>query len=242
MKLKEFLRLMKMPILIIGGVIIIFSFMSYFFGFQLTLIKNTGLVTWVIYDVIYQLDYTHEVTFASWFQSLLFLFTAAGFFLIGWGDREKLKISSIQQGVIKLFSIVMFFLSVDEILCLRDQLGRRIEFTTGLLDNTNIEHLGYSGFLVYIPLALAGIVFFSFIFKKLIKNIRNVKQRVLTYRYFKLIIFLIPIYLILIFSEIYLLIFGHPIKLIFYIEELIKLGIIYSVYNFVLKISDNYNL
>ncbi len=242
MKLKEFLQLMKIPVLLIGAMIIIFSFMSYFFGFHLTLVKNKGLVTWVIYDVFYQLDYTHEATFASWFQSLLFIFTAAGFFLIGWGNREKLKISSARQGIIKLFSVIMFFLSIDEILCLRDQLGKRIEYTTGFLDNTNIEHLGYSGLIVYIPLALAGIVFFSLIFKKPIKNIRNVKQRVLTNHYFRLVILLIPIYLILVFSEVYLLMSGHPIKLILYIEEFIKLGMVFSAFSFVLKISDNYNL
>ena len=228
MKLKDFLKLMKIPILITGIVIIIFSFMSYLFGFQLTLVKDKGLITWIMYNLFYHLDYTHDITFAAWFMSLLLLLCALGLVLIGWGDKEKLKISSARLGIIKLFSVIMFFLSVDEILCLYNQLGQNLKYSTGLL--------------VYIPLALIGIIAFILVFNQLIKNIRTVKNRVQTNIYFRVVILLALIYFILVLGEGYLLMTGHPIKLIPYIAGFIKLGMIYGVYSLVLKISDNYNL
>jgi len=228
MKLKGFLKLMKTPILIIGIVISIFSFMSYFFGFQLTLVKNTGLATQIIYNLFHHLDYTHDITFAAWFVSLVLLLCALGLLLIGWGDREKLKISPVRQGIIKLFSVIMLFLSVDEILGLPDQLGQNLKYSTGLL--------------VYVPLALIGMVTFTLVFNQLIKNIRTVKHRVLTNIYFRAVILLALIYFILVLGEGYLLMSGYPIKLVPYIKGFVKLGMIYGVYSLVLKISDNYNL
>lgn len=228
MKLKEFLKLMKMPILIIGIVLIIFSFLSYFFGFQLTLVKDTGLLTKIMYNLFYHLDYTHDITFAACFMSLLLLFCALGLLLIGWGDKEKLKISSARQGIIKLFSLIMFLFSLDEILCLRDQLGQNLKYSTSVL--------------VYVSLALTGMVAFTLVFNQLIKNIRTVKNRALTNIYFRSVILLASLYFIFVLGEGYLLMSGHPIKLILYIEGFVKLGMIYGVYSLVLKISDNYNL
>ncbi|MDA3813953.1 MAG: hypothetical protein PF570_06830 [Candidatus Cloacimonetes bacterium] len=228
MKLKEFLKLMKMPLLIIGIVLSIFSFLSYFFGFQLTLVKDTGFLTKIMYNLFYHLDYTHDITFAAWFTSLVLLFCALGLLLIGWGDREKLKISPARQGIIKLFSLIMLLLSVDEILVLRDQLGQNLKYSTGLL--------------VYIPLALIGMVAFILVFNQLIKNIRTVKNRALTNIYFRAVILLALIYFILLLGEGYLRMSGYPIQVIPYIKGFVKLGMIYGVYSLLLKISDNYNL
>jgi hypothetical protein len=228
MKLKEFLKLMKMPLLIIGIVLSIFSFLSYFFGFQLTLVKDTGFLTKIMYNLFYHLDYTHDITFAAWFTSLVLLFCALGLLLIGWGDREKLKISPARQGIIKLFSLIMLLLSVDEILVIRDQLGQNLKYSTGLL--------------VYIPLALIGMVAFILVFNQLIKNIRTVKNRALTNIYFRAVILLALIYFILLLGEGYLRMSGYPIQVIPYIKGFVKLGMIYGVYSLLLKISDNYNL
>ena len=181
MKFKEFLLLMKTPILLILLMIIIFSFMSYFFGFQLTLVKDRGVLMWIIHGFFYQLDFTHNLSLATWFISFIILVIASGFFLIGWGDREKLKISTTRQWFIRLFSVIAFILSADEILLLRDQLGKKIENTTGLLDKINVEHLGYSWLFVYIPLALAGMIVFIFVFNKLIKNIKKSGYSIINY-------------------------------------------------------------
>lgn len=242
MKLKEFMRLLKIPILLIGGTIIIFSLLSYFFGFQLILIKDRSLITWVIYKVFYHLDITHDYAFASLFMSFVILICAMGLFLIGFGDREKLKINSARQVIIKLFSVIMLFLAMDEILCLREQLGRRLEYATGLFDKTVIEHQGFSWLLIYIPLALVGMVLFISIFNNLIKNIRSVKQRTLTFHYFRAVIILVPIYFILVWGEGYLLMTGHPAYLILYVEQFIKLGMIFCAYSLLLKVADSYNL
>lgn len=242
MKFKDFLLLMKTPILLIILMITIFSFMSYFFGFQLTLVKDRGLLMWIIYDVFYQLDYTHDLSLATWFISFIILVCASGFFLIGWGDREKLKIGSTRQWFIKLFSMTAFFLAADEILLLRVQLGKKIEYTTGFLDKTKIEHLGYSWLLVYIPLALIGMIIFIFVFNKLIKNIKSVNHKFFINRYLGSIILLVPIYFIFALGGRYLLMVDTSIKLILYFEGVLKMGLIYCFYCFVLIISENYNL
>jgi len=242
MKFKEFLLLMKTPILLILLMIIIFSFMSYFFGFQLTLVKDRGVLMWIIHGTFFQLDFTHDLSLATWFISFIILVIASGFFLIGWGDREKLKISTTRQWFIRLFSVIAFILSADEILLLRDQLGKKIEDTTGLLDKINVEHLGYSWLFVYIPLALAGMIVFIFVFNKLIKNIKSVSHKFFINRYLSSIIILVPLYFILAFIGRYMLMSGTSSRLIPYFEGVLKTGILYCLYNFVLKIIESYNL
>ena len=233
---------MKTPILLILLMIIIFSFMSYFFGFQLTLVKDRGVLMWIIHGVFYQLDFTHDLSLATWFISFIILVIASGFFLIGWGDREKLKISTTRQWFIRLFSVIAFILSADEILLLRDQLGKKIEDTTGLLDKINVEHLGYSWLFVYIPLALAGMIVFIFVFNKLINNIKSVNHKFFINRYLSSIIILVPLYFILAFIGRYMLMSGTSSRLIPYFEGVLKTGILYCLYNFVLKIIESYNL
>ncbi|MCK5051417.1 MAG: hypothetical protein KAS53_06755 [Candidatus Cloacimonetes bacterium] len=242
MKFREFLLLMKTPILLVILMIIIFSFMSYFFGFQLILVKDRGVLMWIIHGVFYQLDYTHDLSLATWFISFMMLIIASGFFLIGWGDREKLKISSTRQWFIRLFSVIAFILSADEILLLREQLGKKIEDTTTLLDKINVEHLGHSWLLVYIPLALIGTVVFIFVFNNLIKNIKSVSPKFFINRYLSLIILLVPVYFIFAFVGRYLMMSGNSISVIPYFEGILKMGMIYCFYSFVLKIIESYNL
>ena len=170
MKLKEFLKLMKLPVLITGSVIIIFSILSYFFGFQLTLVKDTGIAARVFHTLAYQLDITHKTTFITWFLSLITLLCAVGFMLIGWGDREKLKINSVQQGIIKLFSIVVLFLAIAEIFYKQNLIIQNSDSLINLL--------------IYLPLFF-GMIMFIYLFKQLIKNIKIAKRRVLTDHYFK---------------------------------------------------------
>ena len=228
MKLKELLKLMRLPILIAVIVITIFSILYYFFGFQLTLVKDTGVVTRVFYTLFYQLDITHETTLTTWFLSLMFLLCAVGFMLIGWGDREKLKINFVQQGIYKLFSVVCIFLAIAEMYSKQNLLVYNSESLINLF--------------VYLSLILVGIIMFIYVFKQLINNIKIAKRRIIINHYFKLTIILISIYLILVAGENYLLMSGHPITLIPYFVQLVKLGMIYNVYILILKISDNYNL
>ncbi len=242
MKLREFLLLMKTPIFLVILMIIIFSFMSYFFGFQLTLVKDRGVLMWIIHGVFYQLDYTHDLSLATWFISFMMLVISSGLFLIGWGDREKLKIGSTKQWIIRLFSVTVFILSADEILLLREQLGKKIEDMTNLLDKINVEHLGHSWLLVYIPLALIGTIVFIFVFNKLIKNIKSVNPKFYINRYLSAIILLVPIYFIFAFVGRYLVMSGNPISVFPYFEGILKMGLIYSFYSFVLKIIESYNL
>jgi|AntAceMinimDraft_17_1070374.scaffolds.fasta_scaffold97640_1 hypothetical protein len=222
---------MKMPIIITSIVIILFSILSYFFGFQLTLAKNMNLAMRIMYALIYQLDITHHLTFATFFTSFVILLCATGFLLIGWGNREKLKINSTRQGIIKLFSVIMLFFASNEILGLSDQLGRKLEYA-----------MGFSRLFIYLPLILTGILIFISLFSQLIKNIRTVKKRALANHYFKSVILLALTYLILIVSDRYLSRSGYSIKVILYIEQFIKLGMIYYLYILILKITDNYNL
>ncbi|MEA2097147.1 MAG: hypothetical protein U9P73_10710 [Candidatus Cloacimonadota bacterium] len=242
MKLKDFLKLIELPILVMGITIAIFSLISYFFGFQITLVKDLGLFTHAIYNIFYHLDFTHDFTIASLFMSFVILICSFTLFLMGWGDREKLKISSIQQGILKLFSGLMLLLSVDEILDLRKQLGMSIESVTGFLDGTKLENLGFSWLLVYLPLVLVSFIIFSIFFHKFIKKIKNVRQRTFAYRYFWAVIILVPVYYLLVLTEGYLLFSGHSGNTLIYVEEFCKLGMIFSVYGLVLKVSDNYNL
>ncbi len=242
MKLREFLLLMKTPILLVILMIIIFSFMSYFFGFQLTLVRDRGVLMWIIHGVFYQLDYTHDLSLATWFISFMMLVIASGLFLIGWGDKEKLKIGSTRQWLIRSFSVIAFVLSADEILLLREQLGMKIEDTNSLLDKINVEHLGHSWLLVYIPLALIGTIMFIFVFNRLIKNIKSVNPKFFINRYLSVIIVLVPIYFIFAFVGRYLLMSGSTLGLIPYFEGILKMGLIFSFYSFVLKIIESYKL
>lgn len=242
MKLKDFLLLIKIPVLLIGIMIVIFSFMSYFIGFQLVLVKDMGLVTWVIHDVLYHLDFTHDFTFASWFISVVLLLIAFGLFLIGFSKNEKTKLSTFQQGLLKLFSIIFILLSADQILGFRYNIGKKIEYTFGLFENMNIEYLGYSWLLIFIPLAIICYIFFIYTINKLSKNIRNVKERKITAKHFKLVSLLIPVYLILSVLEALLLHSGSSIGLFIYFEEFVKLATIFGIFILVLKIADNNNL
>ncbi len=242
MKLKEFLKLIKTPILILGIMIIVFSLISYFFGFQITLVKDMGLFTRAIYDIFYHLDLTHDFTIASLYMSFVILISAFTFFLMGWGDREKLKISASQQGVMKLFSGLMLLLSVDEILGLKFQMGQNIEYLTGFLRGTNLEQLGYSWLIIYLPAAIIGLGFFSIFFNKLIKSIRNVNQRTHAKRYLLSVIVMVPAYYLIVIFGAYLKWSDSSVDIMIYIEEFLKFGMIYSVYGLVLKVSDNYNL
>ena len=242
MKLKEFLKLIKAPIMILGSTIMIFSMISYFFGFQITLVKDLGVFTRAIYDIFYHLDLTHPFTIASLFMSFVILICSFTFFLMGWGDREKMKISSSQQGVMKFFSGIMLLLAIDEILNLKYQLGQNIEYLTGFLGGTELENLGYSWLILYLPAAFIGLFFFSLFFRKLIGSIRNARQRTFGYRYFTAVIILVPLYYLITLLRIYLIWMGNPVDILLYLEELSKLGMIYAVYGLVLKVSDNYNL
>jgi len=242
MKLKEFLKVIKAPILIFGGMIIIFSLISYFFGFQITLVKDMGLFTMAIYDILYHLDLTHDFTIASLFMSFVILICSFTFFLMGWGDREKLKITFAQQVIMKLFSGIMLLLSVDEILNLKFKMGQNIEDITGFMKGTRLENLGYSWLLVYLPFALIGTIIFSIFFNKLIKSIRNIRQRSFAYRYLLSVIILMSVYYLLILYRAYLIWSGNSLGFMLYIEEFSKLGMIFAVYGLVLSVSDNYNL
>jgi len=242
MKLKEFLSILKIPVLLIGIMIVIFSFMSYLIGFELVLVKDMGLVTWVIYDVFYHLDFTHDFTFASWFISFIIMLIAFGFFLIGFNSNEKIELSSFQQRILKSFSVICFFMSADQVLRLRYNIGIKIEDTLGFLDNTKIEYLGYSWILIFIPLVIIFYIFFIPIINKLITNIRNVKERRVTAKYFKLVSLLIPIYLISVILEAYLLYSGSSISFFLYLKGFTKIVMVYSIFTLVEKIVDNNNL
>ncbi|MDP8268355.1 MAG: hypothetical protein P9L97_06450 [Candidatus Tenebribacter davisii] len=221
MKLKEFLKLLKTPLLIIGIVIIILSILSHFFSFHFILLKDSGFPAKLVHFILGQFDYTYTVNFASWFISVLYLITSAGFFLIGFAKNEKIILNLLERCLLKLFGIVFIIISSNMI---------------------KLDNLGNSWLLVYLITTLVGVVSFAFIFKGLIKNIKNVKKRGLASNSFRIVMLLISVYFIFIIIENYQFISESSLGSLVYIIQLIQLSTIFLIYDLQLKISDNYNL
>jgi len=221
MKLKDFLKLLKTPLLITGIVIIILSILSHFFSFQFILLKDIGFPAKLVHFILGQFDYTHTVNFASWFISVLYLFTGTGFFLIGFAKNEKLILNLFERGLLKLFGIVFVIISSNMI---------------------KLDNLGNSWLLVYLITTLVGIVSFAFIFKGLVKNIKNVKKRGLASNSFRIVMLLISVYFIFLIIESYHFVSESSLGSLVYIIQLIHLSVIFLIYDLQLKISDSYNL
>ena len=242
MTLRDFLNYLKIPIFITGIIITIFSFSSFFLGSQLVILRDRGLFFWLLHDLFYNLDYTHEVTFASWFQSLLFLATAAGFFLLGWGDNIKMQLTIIPRRFFELATFVLIFLSADEMISIHEQLGKKIEYTTQLMDNTKIQHLGYSWLFLYVPIIIIGLIILIGISNKLIKNIADIEVKKRLKKYFMLFAITLPLIFVCEAIEGYLLLSGFSGSIIVYFEELFEYIMLFSAFNVTLVWSNYYKL
>ncbi|MCF7859356.1 MAG: hypothetical protein K9N07_08580 [Candidatus Cloacimonetes bacterium] len=242
MKLKKLMQSAKIPILIIGIIITVFSVFSYFFSFQITLNKHISLLTNLVYNIFYQLDFCKEHNIASLFMSFMFLLLAHGFFILSTADNEKLKLAPQKRGLAKLISIILLYLAVDEVLNVKIILGNYIENITGVFNNSFAHGQDLAWLILYIPVASLGLMIFNSVISKLVKSIKTKKRKRLAGRYFRTTIIFIIAYFSLMMLAIYIALLDQPIVIFFYLTEFVKLISIISASSLLLKISENYNI
>lgn len=148
------------------------------------------------------LDLRAEQTSATWFSSILFLITAMGFALLGWGRSEHYQIRSIERYLFKLASLALCALSVDEAASIHETIGIWFERQSTLLNDTAFEYIsasttGFSWLLIFSPIFLLGLAILVALLYRLIRTLPDKKQRLPAYYYLILALLCLPSVLVL---------------------------------------------
>jgi len=148
------------------------------------------------------LDLREEQTSATWFSSTLFLITAMGFALLGWGQSKQYNIHIIERYLFKLASLALCALSVDETASIHETIGIWFERQSTLLNDTAFEYIsasttGFSWLLIFAPIFLLGLAILVILLYRLIKVIPDNTQRTYAYYYLIFAVLCLPAVLVL---------------------------------------------
>lgn len=165
MKLIDALVALRPYLLVLCLFFIVGSAVAVLVG-PVSLDANSSSLRWLFADLMKQIDLRNEVVAASWFEGVLFLIVAVSFALLGWG-RSETYAPGHWRIFFQVMALAFVFLALDETVSLHEQLGKRVEYSTGVAACTNIENKGYSWVLVYLPAALVVIAMLQVAFKPL---------------------------------------------------------------------------
>ena len=156
MKIRELLRLLFWPLIILCLLVIAQSF------FACATQGLSGLLDYL--NAI--IDLREERTVGTWFESILFVITGLSFFLVS-RHPALLKSGKI---LLVLMALGFCFLSADEALVLHEFMGYQLEQATGIVKDTALEQRGFSWVLIYAPVALAACTMVSIQYRRITKT------------------------------------------------------------------------
>ncbi len=99
-----------------------------------------------------------EANAATWFESVLFLLCGASFALVGFAPKQRLSLPWWQRLFFQAMALACVFLSADEVASFHERIGMRLEESTGILEGSSVDGVGYSWVLIYGPALVAVIV------------------------------------------------------------------------------------
>lgn len=140
MKIRELLRLLLWPLIILC---LLVSAHVFFAHYTQGLSKLLDYLNSII-------DLREERTIGTWFETLLFAITGVSFFLV---SRHP-ALSKFGRTMLVLMALGFCFLSADEALVLHEFMGFELEQATGIVKDTALEQRGYSWVLLYAPAAM----------------------------------------------------------------------------------------
>lgn len=152
MKIRELLRLLLLPLIILCLLVIAQSFFACFTQGLSGLLDYLNAV----------IDLREERTVGTWFESILFVITGLSFFLV---SRHP-ALPKAGKVLLVLMALGFCFLSADEALVLHEFMGYQLEQATGIVKDTALEQRGFSWVLLYAPVAA---VLFACIFRSYLR-------------------------------------------------------------------------
>jgi hypothetical protein len=156
LKIRELLRLLFWPLIILCLVVITQSFFAYYTQGLSTLLDYLNAI----------IDLREERTIGTWFESILFVITGLSFFLV---SRHP-ALSKFGKTLLILMALGFCFLSADEALVLHEFMGYELEQVTGIVKDTALEQRGFSWVLIYAPAALAVFSLVSCQYRRMTKT------------------------------------------------------------------------
>lgn len=142
MKIRELLRLLFLPLIILCLLVSAQSFFTHYTQ------GTSGLLDYL--NAI--IDIREERTIGTWFESILFVIAGISFFLV---SRHP-ALSKSGKILLILMALGFCFLSADEALALHEFMGYQLEEATGIVKDTALDQRGFSWVLLYAP-AAAGL-------------------------------------------------------------------------------------
>ncbi len=140
MKIRELLRLLLWPMIILC---LLVSAQAFFAHYTQGLSKLLDYLNSII-------DLREERTLGTWFESLFFSITGLSFFLV---SRHPV-LSKLGKTLLILMALGFCFLSADEMLSLHEFMGYEFEQATGIVKDTRLDQRGYSWVILYAPAAM----------------------------------------------------------------------------------------
>lgn len=159
MKIRELLRLLLRPL---AGLCLFFCIQSFFAHYTNGLFRFLDHLNATI-------DICGKRTVGVWFETLFFALTGISFFMV---SRHP-ALPKYGKNLLVLMALGFCFLSVDEMMSLRDFVGYQLEQATGIVKGTRLEHRGYSWVLLYASVALVACSLVSGLYYRITKTSWN---------------------------------------------------------------------
>lgn len=135
--------------------------------------------TWRTRHAIYALiDIRREGTVGTWFESALFLLCGLAAADLGWRRGLTEVIGAWRVWFLRCLALGCTVLSLDEAAQLHEQIGQRIEKSTGVFEGQAIDGIGFSWVLVHGVPAIVATVFVIILFSRMVPGPRRGGTRV----------------------------------------------------------------
>jgi hypothetical protein len=156
LKIRELLRLLLWPLIILCLLVIAQAFFACYTQGMSKLLDYLNAIV----------DIREERTIGTWFESILFVITGLSFFLV---SRHP-ALPKFGKIMMVLMALGFCFLSADEALVLHEFMGYQLEQATGIVEDTALEQRGFSWVLIYAPVALVVCLLVSHQYRRLTKD------------------------------------------------------------------------
>jgi hypothetical protein len=148
-----------------------------------------------VHRVLELVDLRKENTLATWFSSILFLFTGLAFFLLGWSSSPTFSISRLTRFIFQLTTIGAIFLSADEVGSLHETAGKWFKrFVDTFWMTAPTDEKGFFWIVLFAPFLLGGLIAAGYFLHKIIVNmpINHLRQRQQVYIALAVAFFCLP--------------------------------------------------
>ena len=158
MKIRELLRLLLWPLIILCLLVIAQAFFAHYTQGLSKLLDYLNAIV----------DLREERTIGTWFEGILFVITGLSFFLV---SRHP-ALPKPGKALLVLMALGFCFLSADEMLSLHEFMGYELEQATGIVKDTTLDQRGYSWVLIYAPVTLIVCAMISRLYYRMTKTLR----------------------------------------------------------------------